>query len=68
MWSPMIFFDWPPEKGSHNVTKWMPLSPGVPCTRFALPAARKLSLSMSEFGEKERNYLFKSHIDLRVMT
>ena len=45
-----------------------PPSPGVPCTRFALPAARELQLSMPEIGEKERNYLLKSYTDLRVMT
>ena len=43
------------------------LLPGTPCTRFALPAARELWPSMSDTGVKERNYLFKSYTDLRVM-
>ena len=42
--------------------------PGSPCTRFPLPSARKLWLSMSEIGEKERNYLFRKLYRLRVMT
>ena len=36
---------------------------GSPCP---LPEERRLS--MPEIGEKERNYLFKSYTDLRVMT
>ena len=66
MWSPMIFLDWPQAKGMHNVIEWTPLLLGVPCTRFTLPTARELYLSMSEIGEKERNYLFESYTDLRV--
>ena len=45
-----------------------PLLLGSPCIKFTLPAARKLQLSMPEIGEKERNYLFKSYTNLRVMT
>ena len=38
-------------------------SPHTP-TRFALPTTRgKMSLSMPETGERERNYLFKSYTD-----
>ena len=47
-----------------SVTQWALPLPGSPYTRFALPAARELWLSMPEFGEKERNYLFKSYTDL----
>ena len=39
-----------------------------PPTGFTLPTARERCLSMAEIGEKERNYLFKSYTDLRVMT
>ena len=41
-----------------------PPFPGSPCTRFTLPSTRELWLSMPEFGEKKRNYLFKSYTDL----
>ena len=50
--------------GQNTITEWTPLLPGSPCTRFALPAARELQLSMSEIGEKERNYSFESYADL----
>ena len=40
-----------------------PILLGSPC----LPPEEK-RLSMPEIGEKERNYLFKSYTDLRVMT
>ena len=33
-------------------------SPRNPCTRFTLPVTRELCVSMPEFGEKKRNYLF----------
>ena len=45
-----------------------PLFLGSPCSRLALTTARELQLSMPEIGEKERNYLFKSFTDLRVIT
>ena len=59
-----------PGVGQDTVTEACPLPPGVPVTVDSLHAARELELwlSMSEFGEKERNYLFKSYTDLRVTT
>ena len=36
-----------------------------PCTRFVLPTARERHLSMTEIGEKERDYLFKELYKLK---
>ena len=49
-----------------DVTEWTRRLWGPSVTVDSSPDARKLELwlSMPEFGEKERNYLFKSYTDL----
>ena len=50
----------------------LPISGGSPPHTHLLgskcPPPEERRLSMPETGEKERNYLFKSYTDLRVMT
>ena len=50
-------------KGLPPLSLWGPPLLGSPC-----PPPEERYLSMPETGEKERNYLFKSYTDLRVMT
>ena len=64
-----LFYDPSVTEGAHGRGNKIllpnePPSSGAPCIVFALPTTRELWLSMPEFGEKERIYLFKSYTDL----